>query len=113
MVYQQPKKMWTACSVWAEAAQRQGDYCEAENLYLRALDLIEQHGGAAAGEIADILYRLADVYHAQKRHEKIQALYLRAVQIYASLLDTGKGDIDIRHFTTVCRSLEKAVSYTF
>ena len=57
----------------------QGQYGEAEPLYLRALALREQMLGPDHPEIAARLSSLAEFYRVQGRYDRAEPLYLRAI----------------------------------
>jgi tetratricopeptide (TPR) repeat protein len=71
----------------------QGRYGEAEPLYQRSLQIVEQQLGADHPDVATSLNNLAGLYKAQGRYGEAEPLYLRSIEILVKALPAGHPNI--------------------
>jgi tetratricopeptide (TPR) repeat protein len=70
----------------------QGKYTEAEELYARAISILEQKLGKHHPDVASIFNRLANVHQAQGRYEEAEKLYSRALTVVEPKLGRSRVD---------------------
>lgn len=71
----------------ALAHHGRGEYEQATALYEQALPIVEKYFGADSVETARVLANLADSCEQRKDHTRAEALYQRALDIYAGRVD--------------------------
>ena len=77
----------------------QGRYSDAELLYLRALEVIEQHFGVDHPSVAASANNLAELYRLQARYSEAENLYLKALAIWEKI------DVDNPSFAATLSNL--------
>ena len=77
---------WEAKNHAATQLHLQGRYAEAENLFVAALEEVEQSGQEDL-RLALVLNNLANLYHNQKKYDRAEPLYRRALAIREAQLE--------------------------
>ncbi len=82
-----------ALHVQAELLHSQKQYAQAEALYLRALEMIQDVGGARQSSGGRVLSGLGQLYRAQGQYEQAQSHQSRALEVLMPLLGQAHPDV--------------------
>ncbi len=74
------KYTWGEFYLAGEAAQQAGNLEEAEYAYLAAIQAAEKSENQDKTQLAQSLFNLAEVYHAQERFDEAEALYKQSLE---------------------------------
>ncbi len=87
-----PTPLATSLSYLAALYRSQGRYGEAEPLFVRSLQIIEQQLGTDHPDTATSLNNLAALYESQGRYSEAEPLYVRSLQIREQQLGADHPD---------------------